>query len=498
MEATFALSDAVRRRVVGAMLVSTFMAAAEITIISTAMPTIVARLGGFDLFSWAFGIYLLAQAITTPLYGRLADLFGRRRTYLASTALFLLGSVLCGLAWSMPALIVFRAIQGLGGGGLIPLGTIIISDVTPAADRPRALSYVSVVWGLAAIAGPLLGSLCVGTLGWPFVFWINLPVGAISAAMVLRFLPKPTGERMPGGLDWRSTALLAGGIGTGMEALVQWQTLSGSELAGLLAVCAGCLAGFAWVEHGIAQPILPMHLLRQRLTLAANATTFLTGMLLLATTAFVPTWVQGVAGRSALVSGVMLGVETVTWTAVSFALGRILGRFAMRQVALCSTLALVAGSAGLLLLPQGGLPMLLLASAVLGAGLGGSSLVFTVAVQSGAGYAERGRATSLFYFSRLLGQAVGSAAFGGVLNLGLQHAGSGSAALQALLDPGRRAGLPNASLAPLVAALDGALHGVFIGAVAIALATILAALIVPTQAASAASRRPGPLSPPAV
>ncbi len=473
-----------RRPVVAAMLVSTFMAATEVTIISTAMPTIVARLGGFDLFTWAFGIFLLAQAVTTPLYGRLADLFGRRRTYLGCTALFLAGSVLCGLAWSMPSLIVFRAVQGLGGGGLIPLGTIIVSDVTAPEDRPRALSHISVIWGVAAIAGPLLGSLCVGTLGWPFVFWINLPVGAVSMALVVRYLPDPVGERAPGGLDGLTSALLAGGIGTGMEALIQWQTLPLRLLAALLATSLACLAWFAWRERGAAEAILPMHLLRQRLNLAANVNGLLSGALLIATTAFVPTWVQGVAGHSALAAGLVLGVETVGWTATSFALGRVLGRLQSRRVALCSTALMVVGTAGLLLLGRSDFGLLLATSALLGAGLGSSSLVFTVAVQSGSSYADRGRATSLFYFCRLLGQAVGSAAFGGVMNFGLQRAGSRTEALQDLLDPVRRGGLPDGVRGPLVATLNHALHGVFLMAVAVAGLALLAAVIVPRSAAS--------------
>ena len=185
--------DATRRRrlVITAMLVSTFMSAAEVTVISTAMPTIVSRLGGFDLFTWAFGIYLLGQAITTPIYGRLADLYGRRVVYLGSTTLFLLGSLLCGFAWSMPALIVFRGIQGLGGGGLLPLATTIIGDVCDPKDRPRVLGYTSGIWGIAAIAGPLIGSLCVGTIGWPWVFWLNLPIGAVTIMLVARYFAEP-------------------------------------------------------------------------------------------------------------------------------------------------------------------------------------------------------------------------------------------------------------------------------------------------------------------
>ena len=205
------MTPAARRWVVAAMLTSTFMAAAEVTIISTAMPTIVARLGGFNLFTWAFGVYLLGQAVTTPIYGRLADLYGRRVVYLGSTALFLLASLLCGLAWSMPALIVFRGLQGIGGGGLVPLATTIISDVASPADRTRQLSYISGIWGIAAIVGPLLGSLCVGTVGWPFVFWLNLPVGAFTIALVARHLKEPLARQAGGKIDAVGAALLTVG-----------------------------------------------------------------------------------------------------------------------------------------------------------------------------------------------------------------------------------------------------------------------------------------------
>ncbi len=478
---TDAMSEAARRRVVAAMLVSTFMAAAEVTIISTAMPTIVARLGGFNLFTWAFGIYLLGQAVTTPIYGRLADLYGRRIVYLGSTALFLAGSLLCGLAWSMPALIVFRAIQGLGGGGLVPLATIIIGDVSPPGGRARALSYVSGVWGIAAIVGPMLGSLCVGTVGWPFVFWINLPVGAFTIMLVSRHLKAPAAHDDDAGIDGAGTALLAAGIGAGMAGLIQWDSLSAWMLAALWAACAACLAGFAARERKAAQPMLAAHLLRRPVILAANASGLLCGALIIGATAFLPAWVQGALGRSALAAGFVLGLMTVSWTGTSMSLGR-LHRLPIRAVTLAGALALSGGGAGLLMLPHGGWTMLLVACVVLGAGLGGSSFAFTVAVQAAVSQADRGRATSLFYFSRLVGQAVGAAGFGGILNAGLATGGENAhGALRALMDPAARAGLPAGELARLESVLTGALHGVFGAIFVVALLSLPVALIVPRQ-----------------
>ena len=475
------MPDSGRRRVIAAMLISTFMAAAEVTIISTAMPTIVARLGGFNLFTWAFGIYLLGQAVTTPIYGRLADLYGRRIVYLGSTLLFLAGSLLCGLAWSMPALIVFRAVQGLGGGGLVPLATTIISDVSPPAGRTRALSYVSGIWGIAAIVGPMLGSLCVGTVGWPFVFWINLPVGAVTLALVARHLKDRPARPSGGRIDAIGTALLAAGIGAGMAALIQWDTLPAAALAGLWAAAALCLLAFAARERKAVDPMLAAHLLRRPVILAANASGLLCGALIIGATAFLPAWVQGVLGSTALAAGFVLGLLTVSWTSTSMSLGR-LARLPIRPVALVGAVALSLGGFGLLALPHGGWVMLLGACMVLGAGLGGSSFVFTVAIQAAVSQADRGRATSLFYFSRLIGQAVGAAAFGGILNAGLSAGGADAhGALRALMDPVSRAALKLAELGRLEAVLTSALHGVFGAMLALTLLSLPVALIVPRR-----------------
>ena len=473
------MTPAARRWVVAAMLTSTFMAAAEVTIISTAMPTIVARLGGFNLFTWAFGVYLLGQAVTTPIYGRLADLYGRRVVYLGSTALFLLASLLCGLAWSMPALIVFRGLQGIGGGGLVPLATTIISDVASPADRTRQLSYISGIWGIAAIVGPLLGSLCVGTVGWPFVFWLNLPVGAFTIALVARHLKEPLARQAGGKIDAVGAALLTVGIGAGMAALIQSDTLPTAAMAVLWAAAILCLALFAARERRAVQPMLAAHLLRHKVILAANTSGVVCGALIIGVTAFLPAWVQGVLGDSSLAAGFVLGLLTVSWTGTSMSLGR-LRRLPVRLVAVAGAVALAVGGVALLTLPHGGWATLLPACVALGVGLGSSSFVFTVAIQSTVSQGDRGRATSLFYFCRLIGQAVGAAAFGGILNAGLAAGGADAhGALRALMDPAQRMLLPLAELGRLTTVLAGALHGVFGAMLVLTLLSLPVALIVP-------------------
>ncbi len=472
------------RIVVAAMLVSTFMAAVEVTVISTAMPTIVGQLGGFDLFTWAFGIYLLGQAVTTPLYGRLADQYGRKRVYLGSVAVFLLGSLLCGCAWSMASLIGFRAVQGIGGGGLIPLANMIISDVSSPADRPRALGYVSGIWGISAIIGPLLGSFFTGTLGWPFVFWVNLPVGLLAAVLVVRFLHEPDAGRLPAPIDAGAAALLALGIGAVMATLVQGESFGRATLAALLALGIAALAGFTWREWRSAAPVLPLHLWRNPVIVAANLSALACGALMIGATAFLPPWIQGVLGRDALAAGFVLGVLTVSWTVASMGLSRVLSRLAYRPVALAGSLALLAGAVGLLLLRRGqdaaGVGV---ACGVLGAGLGLHSLVFNVGVQGSVAQSDRGRATALFFFSRLIGQALGAAAFGGVLNAGLAAGGPAAHdAVRDLVEPALRTALPMAELARLTGALAQALHGVFALAAGIALVALPIILLVPRQA----------------
>jgi MFS family permease len=473
-----------RELVIAAMLISTFMAAVEVTVISTAMPTIVAELGGFSLFSWAFGAYLLTQAVVTPLYGRLADSYGRKRVYLASAGLFLAGSLLCGCAWSMVSLILFRAVQGIGGGGLVPLATTIIGDVSEPADRPRMMGYVSGIWGISAIVGPLLGAFFVNSLGWPFVFWVNLPIGVLAMAMIARFLHEPprTGRHQP--IDLPGAGLLVVGIGAVMVALVQIETLGARALMALAALGALALGGFAWRERRVADPLLPTHLLRRPIILAADASALLCGALLIGTSAFLPTWVQGVGGGSALAAGIVLGVMTVSWTVASLSMSRFLARLRLRPVAIAASIVLVAGGCGLMLVAaRQSVLWLDLCCVAIGVGLGLNSLVFTVAVQSGVARADRGRATALFYFSRLIGQALGAAAFGGVLNRGLERAAAGSRDIvRDLVSETSRVALARPELDRLVDTLAGALHAVFVLGGIIAVGALLVALCVPRQA----------------
>lgn len=469
------------RLILVTMLISTFMAAVEVTVISTAMPTIVAKLGGFHLFSWVFGVYLLTQAVMTPLYGRLADSFGRKSVYLAGTALFLAGSLLCGLAQSMVALILFRAIQGIGGGSLAPLASTILGDITAPEHRPRVFGYVSGVWGIAAIIGPLLGAFFVHTIGWQFCFWINLPVGCITMPLVWRFLREPAGLRLRTPIDLPSAGLLVAGLGLLMAALVECDRLGTAALAGWLLGAFLLLGLFVMRERAMPHPLLPVDLVLRRVLLTANASALLSGALLIATTAFLPPLVQGVIGGSALDAGIVVGTLTLSWTAASMTLGRAIGHVGNRVLAVGAAVVLLLGMVALVPIADGrSLAWLAAIGLPIGAGMGLTSIVFAIVVQSGVQGAERGRATALFFFSRLMGQAIGAAAFGGVLNAGLADR-HGADLMRQLMDPHLRLGLGGPGLAAAAGRLASALHGVFTLAAVIALGVLAVAFFAPER-----------------
>ena len=235
-----------RSLVLAACIMATFMAAVESTIVATAMPTIIAELGGFSLFSWVFAVYLLTQAVSIPVYGRLADIYGRKRVFYAGAGLFLIGSTLCGFAPSMVWLVVFRALQGFGAGGVQPIAMTICGDIYTPSERARVQGLISSVFGVAAVAGPSLGAFLVEHVGWRTVFWVNLPVGAVALLMISLFLREriePRSHRV----DYLGSLLMMLAIGALMLVLVQGSTLpTGIAWA---AAAVGVLGLVALVVH---------------------------------------------------------------------------------------------------------------------------------------------------------------------------------------------------------------------------------------------------------
>jgi len=444
------------------------------------MPTIVADLGGFHLFSWAFAAFLLTQAVSIPIYGRLADLYGRKPVFFAGTSLFLAASVLCGLAWGMGPLILFRALQGAGAGAIQPIATTIVGDIYTPAERARVQGYLSGVFGLAAIFGPPLGAFLVEHLSWSFVFWINLPIGGASFAMLSRFLPERREVRRHRN-DYAGSALLTLGAGALMLVLIEAQSLSGATIFVFTAGGALALIALAANERRAAEPIFPATLWRHRVIALGNLGGFTNGALIMAVSGYLPTYVQGAMGGSVLSAGLALGASSMSWAFASFAAGRLMVRTSYRLTAVIGGLSLVAGALLLIALdPSRGLAWAIAGSFVIGIGMGFCNTAFVVAIQASVGWTGRGVATSSYMFMRIVGQSVGAAVFGAVLNFGLHsRAPEAADSVNRLLDPGLRHSLATAELARLSNAIASSLHLVYIIAGLAALVTLVLACALP-------------------
>ncbi|HEY1503555.1 MAG TPA: MFS transporter [Stellaceae bacterium] len=480
--ATAAPTIAPERRVLIfiAALASAFITQIESTIVATAMPTIVGEIGGFELLSWVFTVYLLTQAVTTPIYGRLADLYGRKPILLFGIALFLLGSLLCGLAWDMTSLIVFRAIQGLGAGAISPVSRTLVGDVYHGAERARMQGWVSGVFISAAVLGPAVGAFLVAHTIWQAVFWINIPLGVIAAAILIWAL-KENIERRRARVDIGGTLLLSLGSFLLLYALAQSAVLPTRWFVLLLALAVIVLVGFGFYERSVAEPIWPMSLWRDRMSTSGNLVSLALGVTMMGIAAYLPVYIQGVMGESAMTAGFIIMSMSATSPFGAVLAGQIMLRSSYRVSASLGGLFFIAGCGMLTLLDAQSGPVWVMVSGLLvGFGLGLNNNTYMVAIQAECGWGNRGIATGVFIFSRILGQAIGAAAFGGILNAGLsRYLSGGGDILTRILTPEQRATLPPETLAPLMQAFSHSLHIVFIILVGLAVATLLIGGILP-------------------
>lgn len=453
------------------------MAAVEATIVATAMPTIVGDLGGFHLFSWVFAAYLLAQAASTPIYGRLADLWGRKRIFLIGTAIFLAGSTACGFAPSMPALILFRAVQGLGAGAVQPIAWTVIGDIYPPADRARMQAWLSSVFGVSAIAGPLLGGFIVEHMSWSLVFWINVPVGAAAVAMLCLVLDESAAPRRLR-VDYLGALLLMFGVGAVLMALVEARDLPPAMVAVLAGTGAAALVILVVHELRVAEPIVPFRLWRHPLIAVGNFGAAVVGLTMMCNSGYLPAYVQGAMGRSPTMAGLVLGSSSVTWTLGTMLAAWILARTSYRAAGVVGGLITLAGTGMLLTLePSSGVVWAMLGAATLGLGMGACNTTFIVAVQTAVGWGERGAITAANLFMRTMGQALGAALFGFVLTSGIaRQVPDAGDAVNRLLQHGE---LPPALAVRLAAAFGTAMHGAYYVVGAFALVILGFAFVIP-------------------
>ena len=463
-------------------MMAIFMAAVEVTIVATAMPTIIAELGGARFFSWVFAAYLLTQAVTTPIYGRLADIYGRKRVFVAGASLFLVGSVACGLTWSMASLVLFRIVQGLGAGCIQALATTIVGDIYGASERARVQGWLSGVWAIAAIIGPILGAFIVDHLHWAFVFWINLPIGLVTIWLFCAFLDEQV-ERRAHQIDYLGSLLLMLGVGALMTVLIQAQDLGVVTATLLAAAGLGALAWLIVQERRAREPVIPLALLRNRAVAIANFGSFSIGALLMCVVGFLPTYVQAVMGRSAAIAGAVVATQSVAWSCGSIAAGRAMATASYRTIGAAGALSLIAGTALLVMHdPHGGLAQMIAGALLVGIGMGVCNIVFLLVVQGSVGWSERGVATASTLFTRTIGQTVGAGLAGAILNFGLlRYAPNASDVLDLLLDATRRQGLDPQQVAGMVEAAARSLNEVYLVAAVLAVITLVRARLRPAH-----------------
>ncbi|UOR12994.1 MDR family MFS transporter [Halobacillus amylolyticus] len=406
-------------------MLAMFLAAIEATIVSTAMPSIVADLGGFSLYSWVFSAYLLTNAATVLLFGRLADIVGRKPIFLIGISLFLVGSTMAALSQTMLFLIAARLIQGIGAGALMPIATTIVGDIYTKEERAKIQGYLSSVWGISAVSGPLLGGFFVDVLSWPYVFWMNIPLGLLAIiGIVLFFKEESSNEKQA--VDLKGSLLVTIAVSLFMFILVEggvgvsWISW---EMGILISLTMFSFVTFLMHERGAASPMMPFKIWRIRSIKYANLTSLTSGMILMGVSSYLPTFVQGVMERSATVAGFTLTTMSIGWPIASTLAGRLILTIGFRTTSILGGLSLIMGGGIFSLLsPERGPVFAATGSLFIGIGMGLSTTSFIVSIQNAVNWEMRGIATATNMFMRTLGSAVGAALLGGLLNNRIQTA----------------------------------------------------------------------------
>jgi EmrB/QacA subfamily drug resistance transporter len=447
-----------RGPVLAAVMLSTALVAVDSTIIATAVPSVVRDIGGFAEFPWIFSVYLLAQAVSVPVYGKLSDLFGRKPVVLWGIGLFLAGSIMCGLAWNIWLLIAFRVVQGLGAGAIQPTTITMVGDLYSVQERAKVQGYLASVWGIASVVGPTLGGVFSEYVNWRWIFFVNIPLCLLAATMIMRKFHEKF-ERGRPVIDYRGAALLTSGLTLLILGVLEggqaWAWDSPASIA-ILLIGALLLAGFALAERRAAQPVLPLWVFQRRLLVVSGQLAIGVGAILLGLSSYVPTYAQDVLGTGPLVAGFALAALTLGWPISASQAGKLYLRFGFRTCALLGTSLVLIGSAMMLTLGAHSSVLAVgLFCLVIGLGMGLTAAPTLIAAQSSVGWSERGVVTGNNLFLRSLGSSLGVAVFGAIAN--------------AVIGGG-----------PVTAAhLTTAVHRIFIGIVVVAVLMVVLAGLMP-------------------
>lgn len=438
-----------------ALALSLFMAALEVTVVSTAMPTVVGELGGIQNYAWVFTAYMLSSTITVPIYGKLADLYGRKPIILFGIGLFLAGSIASGLASSMGMLIAFRTLQGLGAGAIQPVALTMIGDLYTMEERARVQGAFSAVWGVAGLVGPVTGGLIVKYLSWHWIFFINVPVGMLTFALIVAFFHEQV-QHKPQQLDYAGAGLLCAGV----VALLFGVQGVGTNLWALPAALV-LLVAFVQVERRAPAPVIPMTIFKHPAIAISSVAGALFSAAMFGATTYVPLYVQAVLGSSPTTAGGMITPMIVGWPLAALFAGKLLLRTGFRPLIVGGLGLTVVGTTLMALLLKQDAPLFALqvAMALFGVGLGFASTALLIAVQTSVGWELRGVATASNMFFRTIGGVLGVGLMGGVMvSRLLADPTIPVEAANALLGPERgHASIPEETLRTLSGALTSGL-----------------------------------------
>lgn len=466
-------------------MASMAMVAIEATIVSTVMPQIATSLGGLHLYSWVFASFLLAQTAMTVVFGKLSDIYGRRPVMFVGIAIFLLGSVLAGFAWSMPAMICFRLIQGMGAGAIQPVGMTIVADLYPVHERGKVQGYLASVWAVAAVLGPMLGALIVQELSWAWIFWINIPIGLLAALGFWLFLREAPLVRRSS-IDLLGALLFTVGIAALMTALTEIGIgHKGSALAWALVFAIAAVL-FIRQEQRAQDPMVSFRLWGARIMATLNGASVLVGMSLIGITTFLPMYVLVVLGRSSVVAGLALTMVMLGWPLGATLTSRTFHRVGLWRLVLIGSALMPLGALAFTLLRPDSSPVLAgIGSFVIGLGMGVLSLSSLILIQEAVEIPQRGVATASNLFARNLGSALGATFFGAIFNFGLSRANGGTMIseeqLHRLLQGTHGAEAVTTADTSLRNALAGSLQFTFLVMLAVTLGIVVLAIVLPRQ-----------------
>lgn len=483
--------QAARPFIVASVMASMAMVAVEATIVSTAMPQIVAQLGGLNLYSWVFSAFLLTQTAMTVVFGKLADLYGRKPVMLAGIVIFLLGSIFAGFAWSMPAMIVFRLLQGVGAAAIQPVGLTIVADHFPVQERGKVQGYLASVWAVSAVLGPMVGGVILRDLSWAWIFWINIPIGMLALLGFVVYLHEEEAHSQPS-IDVLGATLFTVAVAALMIALTDANSFADTHVWSGLLICAVAAALFIWQERRAADPMISFSLWGHRAIATANAATVLAGMVLTGLTTFLPMYAQGVLRQSPVVAGFALTMVMVGWPMGATIAAKTFMHFGLRRVLVCGGLFLPAGALCFVMLGPDSSPVMAgIGSFLMGIGMGTTSVSALVLIQEVVDGSQRGSATASNLFSRNLGSTLGAMLFGAVLNVGLTHTSGIGAVTSDQLRRVLEGQTGNAVAdAAIRAVLQHSLHLTFLSMLAIAALIVVLIVWIPTAAIDKIHRVP--------